>query len=351
VGDAQGRGAAERISDDLRKRPLRWLVTGGAGFIGSHVVEKLLELGQHVVVLDNFSTGSAANLGHLANGDTARSNRIEIVEGDIRDLETCRQCCRGADIVLHQAAAGSVPRSIADPATINDVNVGGFLNMLVATRDEKVSRLVYASSSSVYGDDPRLPRVEGNEGNPLSPYAASKRTNELYAAAFQSSYGSSTIGLRYFNVFGSRQNPDSEYAAVIPRWMKAMFSGAPCVVYGDGQTSRDFCYVANIVQANLLAALAPAEAVGAVYNIAYGEGVTLNRLFDELRSRIQALRPGLTIPDKVHQGERPGDVRYSWADVARAKASLGYAPTHDLSRGLDEAMAWYAVAFSASAPG
>lgn len=332
------------MADELRNRPRRWLVTGGAGFIGSHVVDKLVELGQDIVILDDYSTGKAVNIAHLTGGESrTQAKSIEIIEGDIRDPSVCRRSCRGVEIVLHQAALGSVPRSIADPATTNAVNVDGFVNMMVAARDEGVARFVYASSSAVYGDDPRLPKLEGDEGMPLSPYAASKRANELYAAAFQASYGMKIVGLRYFNVFGPRQDPDGPYAAVIPRWIKAMLDGAACTVFGDGETSRDFCYVANTVQANLLAALCPDDVTGTSYNVSYGGRVTLNELFEELRTRVESLRPGLVIPDKVHEPARSGDVRHSQADLTRVVASLGYSPTHDVRRGLDDAMAWYAA--------
>lgn len=326
------------LEQTVSRTPQRWLVTGAAGFIGSHIVDRLLELGQEVVALDNFATGSARNLEHaLASPDA----RLELIEGDIRDPLACRRACAGVQIVLHQAALGSVPRSLEDPATTNAVNVDGFLNILIAARDENVSRFVYASSSAVYGDDPRLPKCEGNEGRPLSPYAVTKWTNELYAAAFQDKYGLPVVGLRYFNVFGPRQDPDGPYAAVIPRWVKALLAGQPCRIYGDGQTSRDFCYVANAVQANLLAAFCPDAATGTTYNVAYGGRTTLNELYDELRRRVQELRPDLRLGDKVHEGSRAGDIRHSQADLGKITGALGYVPAYDLKAGLSEAMPWY----------
>ncbi|MEX2546828.1 MAG: SDR family oxidoreductase [Chloroflexota bacterium] len=327
----------------LRGTPSRWLVTGAAGFIGSHLVERLLQLGQVVVGLDNFATGSARNLDDVLRSVAAAGDRFALIEGDIRDQATCRRACQGVDVILHQAALGSVPRSIDDPATTNAVNVDGFLNMLVAARDAQVRRFVYASSSAVYGDDPRLPKREGNEGTPLSPYAVTKVANELYAGAFQRAYGLEVIGLRYFNVFGTRQDPDGPYAAVIPRWIGALMRGDPCTIYGDGETSRDFCYVANVVQANVLAAQAAASVTGGVYNVAYGRSTTLNGLYLQLRDHVQRLRPGATLADKVHEPFRQGDVRHSLASVRRTTGALGYRPTHDLARGLDEAMPWYAA--------
>ncbi len=326
----------------LRGTPSRWLVTGAAGFIGSHLVERLLQLGQMVVGLDNFATGSARNLDDVLRSVAAAGERLALIEGDVRDQATCRRACQGVDVILHQAALGSVPRSIDDPETTNAVNVNGFLNMLVAARDAKVARFVYTSSSAVYGDDPRLPKREGNEGTPLSPYAVTKVANELYAGAFQRAYGLEVIGLRYFNVFGPRQDPNGPYAAVIPRWIGALMRGDPCTIYGDGETSRDFCYVANVVQANLLAAHAAAPATGDVYNVSYGRSTSLNELYLELRGRVQRLRPEAALADRIYEPFRPGDVRHSLASVKKAKEALGYRPTHDLLLGLDEAMPWYA---------
>lgn len=326
----------------LRAAPRTWLVTGAAGFIGSNLAQALLELGQTVVGFDNFSTGKRANLDELraAVGDEAAA-RFRFVEGDLRDLEACREACRGADVVLHQAALGSVPRSLEDPLASHASNVDGFVHMLVAARDAGVRRFVYASSSSVYGDHPALPKVEAAIGEPLSPYAATKRTNEIYAGVFQRGYGVETVGLRYFNVFGPRQDPDGPYAAVIPRWVAAMIAGESCTIYGDGENSRDFCYVANVVQANLLAATAPAAATGTVYNVALGGRTTLNELHATLQRLLAEHRPGQALPPARHEAPRRGDVAHSQADVSKAREALGYAPTHPLEEGLREALPWY----------
>jgi UDP-N-acetylglucosamine/UDP-N-acetyl-alpha-D-glucosaminouronate 4-epimerase len=291
-----------------------------------------------VVALDNFATGSARN---LADARDMAGDRLELIDGDIRDPIACGRACEGVQVVLHQAALGSVPRSIEDPATTNAVNIDGFLNMLVAARDARVGRFVYASSSAVYGDDPRLPKVEGNEGQPLSPYAVTKVSNELYAAVFQDKYGLATVGLRYFNVFGPRQDPNGPYAAVIPRWISALLAGRPCVVYGDGESSRDFCYVANAVQANLLAAVCPPTATGGAYNVAYGGRTTLNELYEQLRRRVEQVRPGSAFGHKIHEPARPGDIPHSQADLGKISQALGYVPAYDLKAGLTEAMPWY----------
>jgi UDP-N-acetylglucosamine/UDP-N-acetylgalactosamine 4-epimerase len=322
----------------------RWLVTGSAGFIGSHLVEHLLKLGQEVVSLDNFSTGYPRNLEEVraAVGEEAW-RRHAFVEGDIVDLATCRRACERAEIVLHQAALGSVPRSIEDPLLTHAANATGFLNMLVAARDAGARRFVYAASSSTYGDHPGLPKVEDQIGAPLSPYAVTKYLNELYADVFGRCYATGAIGLRYFNVFGARQDPEGAYAAVIPRWVRALLRGERVSIYGDGETSRDFCYVANAVQANLRAALATdAAAVNQVYNVAVGERTTLNGLYATLRQ----LLPDLDAPPAVHESFRAGDVRHSQADVGKAVRLLGYAPTHDLRAGLVEALPWYVARFA-----
>jgi len=318
-----------------------WLVTGSAGFIGSHLVEQLLRRGQKVVSLDNFATGHRANLEeveHSVGRDGWRQHRF--IEASIVDPLACREACRDVDIVLHQAALGSVPRSIADPVPTHQTNVTGFVNMLNAAREAKVQRFVYASSSSIYGDDKTLPKVEGRTGEPLSPYAASKRANELYADVFARCYGMQTVGLRYFNVFGPRQDPEGAYAAVIPRWIRAILTGAPVEVNGDGETSRDFCYIANVVQANLLAALADdARALNQAYNIAVGESTSLNRLLEILRKLLGAdFQP-------VYRPFREGDVRHSLADISLARERLGYAPTHTLANGLQQALHWYVKRF------
>jgi len=326
----------------LPTSPKTWLVTGAAGFIGSSLVEALLTGGQRVVGLDNFATGFRHNLDDVAArvGPEA-AERFSLVEGDIRDGDACRRACAGADIVLHQAALGSVPRSVADPLTSHEVNVDGFVQMLLAARDAGVKRFVYASSSSVYGDHPALPKREDEIGTPLSPYAVTKRTNELYARTFQDHYEFETVGLRYFNVFGRRQDPHGAYAAVIPKWVGRLLAGEPCTIFGDGETSRDFCYVDNAVQANLCAGLAPPEATGTVYNVAVGERTTLVELYDAIASGLRALRPDLDVPPVEFGPFREGDVRHSLADVSRAAERLGYAPTHTAQEGLAEALDWY----------
>lgn len=342
--------------DSLRllmpETPRTWLVTGAAGFIGSNLAEALLRLGQRVVGLDNFATGHRRNVEAVreAVGEEAAS-RYRFVEGDVRDLGACRAACEGVDLVLHQAALGSVPRSIEDPLTTHAANVDGFVNLLVAARDAGVGRFVYASSSSVYGDHPGLPKVEAEIGAPLSPYAVSKRVDELYARTFQDHYGLEVVGLRYFNVFGRRQDPDGAYAAVIPKWIGQLLGGERPTIHGDGETSRDFCYVANVVQANVRAALAPADATGAVYNIAYGDRTTLNELYRAIVGTMAALRPGLDLPAEPAYGPfRAGDVRHSLADVAAARRALGYDPTHSVREGLDEAIAWYLDAYAPATP-
>jgi UDP-N-acetylglucosamine 4-epimerase len=332
----------EDLQTELQATPRRWLVTGAAGFIGSNLVEVLLRLDQTVVGVDNFSTGRKGNLDEVKQAATATQwGRFAFIEGDIRDLKICSKLCRGADYVLHQAALGSVPRSIADPISAHANNVTGFLNMMVAARDNKVKRFIYASSSSVYGDHPALPKTEAAIGRPLSPYAATKYAGELYAGVFARCYQIETIGLRYFNVFGPRQDPDGPYAAVIPRWIAAMLRGEAVCINGDGETSRDFCCVQNVVQANLLAATtANPKAIDRVYNIAINQRTTLNELFSLIRSRLLT-RAALPIPPAKHQPFRPGDVRHSQADITQAQEHLGYSPTHSLAQGLDEAMAWY----------
>lgn len=321
---------------------MTYLVTGAAGFIGSNLMEELLRQGHRVVGLDNFSTGYRHNLDDaLEQAGEGVVERFTFIEGDIRDLDTCRRACEGVDYVLHQAALGSVPRSIKDPVTTNDVNIGGTLNMLIAARDTGVKRFVYASSSSVYGDHPDLPKVENQVGTPLSPYAITKRVCEFYAETFYRHYGLETIGLRYFNVFGRRQDPNGAYAAVIPKWIAQMLRGEQCVIFGDGETSRDFCYIANVVQANLKAALAPAEAAGKVYNVAYGDRTTLNQLHQALKDGLKALDDSLNVADPNYKDFRSGDVRHSLADVNLAVAHLSYTPVYDADKGLREAMAWY----------
>jgi UDP-N-acetylglucosamine 4-epimerase len=321
----------------------RWLVTGAAGFIGSHLLEALLRAGQEVRTLDNFSTGRRSNLDQVRAlvGEQAWA-RHQLIEGDIADEATCRDACAGIDIVLHQAALGSVPRSIADPLTTHRSNATGFLNMLVAAQQAKVSRFVYAASSSTYGDSPTLPKVEDVIGAPLSPYAVTKYVNELYASVFGRVYGLPTIGLRYFNVFGARQDPNGAYAAVIPRWLATMVAGDECVINGDGETSRDFCYVLNVVQANLRAALtSEPEAVGRVYNVAVGDRTTLNQLHAALAAALKLLKPDLAIAAPRYAEFRAGDVRHSLADISLARRLLGFEPTHAVHEGIAEAIGSY----------
>lgn len=323
--------------------PRHWLVTGSAGFIGSHLLETLLKGGQQVTSLDNFATGHRRNLDEVraAVGEGAWA-RHRFIEGDIADPATCEAACQGVQLVLHQAALGSVPRSIADPLNTHRANATGFLNMLVAAKGAGVQRFVYAASSSTYGDSPTLPKVEDKIGRPLSPYAVTKYLNELYADVFGRCYGLQAVGLRYFNVFGPRQDPNGAYAAVIPRWVAAMLQGQACTINGDGETSRDFCYVANAVQANLRAALAQApEAAGQVYNVAVGQRTTLVELHQLIGQALQGPRPGLAVAAPTFAGFRAGDVRHSLADVSKAERLLGYAPTHDVRAGLAAAVGWY----------
>lgn len=333
--------AYEQVQHQLREQPKTWLVTGVAGFIGSNLLETLLSLDQTVVGLDNFATGHQRNLDEVQSLVSPRQwARFRFIEGDIRQLDTCQQACAGVDHVLHQAALGSVPRSINDPITTNSTNIDGFLNMLVAARDAKVSSFTYAASSSTYGDHPDLPKVEDRIGKPLSPYALTKYVNELYADVFARCYGFQTIGLRYFNVFGRRQDPDGAYAAVIPKWTAALLKGETVFINGDGETSRDFCYVANAVQANLLAACASDEAKDQVYNVAVGDRTTLNQLFAALREALQ--NDGVS-PDTQpsYRDFRAGDVRHSQADIGKAQRLLGYAPLYPITDGIQIATRWY----------
>ena len=336
-----------------------WLVTGVAGFIGSNLLEALLKLDQRVVGLDNFSTGHRHNLDHVEEAVGRNAwRRFRFIEGDIRSLDTCREACRGVDFVLHQAALGSVPRSIEDPIATHENNVTGFLNMLIAMRDQGVRRMVYAASSAAYGDHPALPRVEAQVGRPLSPYAASKYMNELYADAFARCYGISTVGLRYFNVFGPRQDPDGAYAAVIPRWIARMLRRETVYIFGDGETSRDFCFIDNVIQANLRAATCTKPGCdNEVYNVALGEQTTLNQLFAILQQLLMERVPGFTVAPPEHQDFRPGDVRFSRADISKAVDLLGYEPTCRVFQGLERAIDWYVATLApaevpaAEAPG
>lgn len=321
--------------------PKTWLVTGVAGFIGSSLLERLLKCGQSVVGLDNFSTGYQSNLDEIKCLVTEEQwARFKFIEGNIGESSHCHKACGGVDYVLHQAALGSVPRSINDPITTNESNITGFLNMLVAARDAGVKSFTYAASSSTYGDHPALPKVEENIGKPLSPYAVTKYVNELYADVFARTYGFKTIGLRYFNVFGKRQDPNGAYAAVIPKWTAAMVRGEDVFINGDGETSRDFCFIENAVQANILAALADDSAKNEVYNVAVGDRTTLNELFAALRD---ALAKNGVVYEKapVYRDFRAGDVRHSQADVSKAASRLGYAPEYRISEGIAKAMPWY----------
>jgi UDP-N-acetylglucosamine 4-epimerase len=334
--------AYENVCAQLQQTPKTWLVTGVAGFIGSNLLETLLKLDQHVVGLDNFATGHQRNLDEVQTLVTPEQwARFRFIRGDIRLLEDCQQACQGVDYVLHQAALGSVPRSLADPITTNAANITGFLNMLVAARDAQVKSFTYAASSSTYGDHPALPKVEDNIGKPLSPYAVTKYVNELYAEVFARSYGFDCIGLRYFNVFGKRQDPNGAYAAVIPKWTAAMIAGDDVHINGDGETSRDFCFVDNAVQANLLAATSTDKAArNQVYNVAVGDRTSLNQLFDTLKQALQS--NGVQYKKApVYRDFRAGDVRHSQADIGKAQRLLGYKPTHTIKQGMNSAMPWY----------
>lgn len=327
----------------LKARPRRWLVTGVAGFIGSNLLQRLLELDQEVIGLDNFMTGYQKNLDMVADicGPAAWRN-FHFIEGDIRDEPTCRKACQGVRHVLHEAALGSVPRSINDPLLTNSCNITGFLNMLEAARRAETESFVYAASSSTYGDSPELPKVEDRIGAPLSPYAVTKYVDELYAGVYGRCYGFYATGLRYFNVFGQRQDPDGAYAAVIPQWHAALLKGATVFINGDGETSRDFCYIDNVVEANILASLATGEAKGKVYNVAVGERTTLNELFSLIRSEVSRHRPEAAAAQAQYRDFRAGDVRHSLADISRAKNLLGYEPVWDVRQGLRMASDWYA---------
>ena len=340
--NASSTSAYAQLQVTLKQAPKTWLVTGVAGFIGSNLLETLLKLDQTVVGLDNFATGHQHNLDEVQGLVSAEQwARFSFIEGDIRNLADCQQACAGVDYVLHQAALGSVPRSINDPILTNSANITGFLNMLVAARDAKVQSFTYAASSSTYGDHPALPKVEANIGNPLSPYAVTKYVNELYADVFARTYGFNCIGLRYFNVFGQRQDPNGAYAAVIPKWTAAMIQGEPVLINGDGETSRDFCFIENTVQANLLAAATDNPAAkNQVYNVAVGDRTTLNDLFTAIQSALAA-NGVLYEQAPVYQDFRAGDVRHSQADVSKARELLGYAPEFVIKDGIAKAMPWY----------
>ncbi|HEY1557871.1 MAG TPA: SDR family oxidoreductase [Kofleriaceae bacterium] len=335
-------GKFDDVCADLVNKPRRWLVTGVAGFIGSALLEKLLDLGQTVVGVDNFLTGHKKNLDDVLAINPDERLQFEFIEGDLRELAVAHRACREVDVVLHQAALGSVPRSIADPVSSHQHNVDAFLNVMVAARDASVSRVVYASSSSVYGDHPGLPKHEDRIGKPLSPYAATKRTCEIYAQIFHDVYAQQLVGLRYFNVFGRRQDPDGPYAAVIPRWIDAMLAGKPCAIFGDGSSSRDFCYVDNIVQANLLAATAEPAVTGTVYNVGCNGRVDLKQLFALIRDGLAKEYPEVAKAEPVFEAARAGDVPHSQAAIDKISAALGYVPTHQVAEGMAETVTWFA---------
>jgi UDP-N-acetylglucosamine 4-epimerase len=330
------------VCADLVNSPRRWLVTGVAGFIGSALLERLLDLGQSVVGVDNFITGHKRNIDDVLSINPDEKLQFKFIEGDLRDPEVAAKAVKNVDIVLHQAALGSVPRSIKDPIASHEHNVNGFLNVLNAAREAGVQRFVFASSSSVYGDHPGLPKVEDRTGRLLSPYAATKRTDEVYAQTFHEAYGLGTIGLRYFNVFGRRQDPDGVYAAVIPRWIASLVAGKPCVIFGDGSNSRDFCYIDNIVQANLLAATAKPEATGTVYNCGCNGRTDLKELFAMIRDNLAKDIPELATAEPVFEGPRSGDIAHSQASIEKISSTLGYAPTHQVADGMAETVAWFA---------
>ena len=345
--------AYDQAQAELRRHPRKWLVTGVAGFIGSNLLEALLGLGQQVVGLDNFATGYRANLDEVRGAVGADAWRnFTFIEEDIRDLAACRRACTDIAVVLHHAALGSVPRSIENPLATHEVNCTGFVNMLAAARDARVDRFVYAASSSTYGDHPGLPKVEDVIGRPLSPYAVTKLANELYADVFARCYGMSTIGLRYFNIFGPRQDPNGAYAAVIPRWIAQLANGEPVYINGDGSTSRDFCYVENSIQANILAATTGrADALNQVYNIAVAERTSLLELFELQRALLSPHMPSVHNQRALHREFRDGDVLHSQADIAKARLHLGYEPTHRIHEGLEQTVRWYIAGLGSRSPG
>ncbi|MCP4296698.1 MAG: Vi polysaccharide biosynthesis UDP-N-acetylglucosaminuronic acid C-4 epimerase TviC [Proteobacteria bacterium] len=333
----------KNVKEALKQNPKTWLVTGVAGFIGSNLLEHLLKLDQKVVGLDNFSTGFQHNLDKVKNLVTSEQWKgFSFIRGNITNTVACARACKNVDYVLHQAALGSVPRSIENPQLTNTINLSGFLNMLVAARDQKVTKFVYAASSSTYGDHPGLPKVEDQIGKPLSPYAVTKYVNELYAEVFNSCYGISSIGLRYFNIFGQRQDPEGAYAAVIPKWFSSVINGREVFINGDGKTSRDFCYIDNCVQANIMAATATNTAAGnQVYNVAFGERTTLTELFIMIQNRVKDLIPDHIDVAAEYRDFRAGDVKHSLADISKARELLDYEPEFSVSQGLDRAAMWY----------
>ncbi len=332
----------KKVQAQLRENPKTWLITGVAGFIGSNLLETLLDLDQTVVGLDSFVTGHQYNLDEVQSVlPEDQWNRFTMITGDIRNLEDCQKAVDGVDYVLHQAALGSVPRSIEDPITTNQANIDGFLNMLVAARDAKVTSFTYAASSSTYGDHPDLPKVEDKIGKPLSPYAVTKVVNELYTDVFAKTYNFRAIGLRYFNIFGKRQDPNGAYAAVIPKWIDAMLNQDDIYINGDGETSRDFCFIDNAVEANILSATAENNAKNEVYNVAVGDRTSLTQLFNELKTRVAASQDNSDIADPIYRDFRAGDVKHSLADISKAKNNMGYDPQFRIDEGLDVAMNWY----------
>jgi UDP-N-acetylglucosamine 4-epimerase len=335
--------AFEEVVEHLKSDQKTWLVTGNAGFIGSNLMEFLLDHDQKVIGLDNFSTGYRHNIEDvLRNIGSEKAKNFTFIEGDIADLDTCKKACENVDIVLHQAALGSVPRSIADPITSNRSNITGFLNMLTAAKDAGIKRFVYASSSSVYGDSKELPKVEENTGNLLSPYAVTKMCMELYAGVYEKNYGIETIGLRYFNVFGRRQDPNGAYAAVIPKWVGSLLNDETVFINGDGETSRDFTYINNVIQMNILAGTTQnKEVFGEVFNVAVGGRNTLNELYQLINKELSWYLDDFVKKDAIYRDFRQGDIRHSNADISKAQKHLGYAPTHDIHKGMSEAIEWY----------
>ncbi len=333
----------ETVQKTLKASPMTWLITGVAGFIGSNLLETLLKLNQNVIGLDNFSTGFQYNLDEVQSLVTPEQwQRFSFIEGDIRTPDTCEKACESADYVLHQAALRSVPRSIADPLITNQNNIDGYLNMLVAAKNAQVKRFVYAASSSTYGDHPDLPKIESKIGNPLSPYAVTKLVNELYAEVFAKTYNFKSIGLRYFNIFGQRQDPNGAYAAVMPKWFAGLIQNETVFINGDGETSRDFCFIENCVQANILAATVTEEAAtNQVYNVAFSERTSLNELYKHIKDRVVEFNPLIADAKPEYRDFREGDVRHSLADITKARELIGYIPEFSVAEGLDKAAEWY----------
>jgi len=338
-----GRSRYEVVCEDLINNPRRWLVTGVAGFIGSALLEKLLDLGQTVVGVDNFISGHKRNIDDVLSINPDERLQFTFIEGDLRDPAIANKACKDVDIILHQAALGSVPRSMKDPLAAHQQYVDAFRNVLWAAKESNVKRVVYASSSSVYGDHPGLPKQEDKIGKPLSPYAVTKRVDEIYAQVFQDCYGMQLIGMRYFNVFGRRQDPNGPYAAVIPRWISALIEKKPVVIFGDGTNSRDFCYVDNVVQANILAGTVDdAAATGQVYNCGCNGRTDLKQLFSLIRDDLAKDFPHVAEVEPVFESPRPGDVAHSQASIEKIVSALGYAPTHQIVDGMTETVTWFA---------